>query len=201
MVDDVVPARGRATLDWMSPGPGTPSRMSLAEVGRTYRLCTPWGFLARSVRVPAGLRAFTRDEPLTALRLLLEDLDRPLSPEDVRGWLRLRGLIGEEEFAAWWVRVEAELSQHSRFEQDAEGRVRYRTEEDLEAALEGPVEAAARTFLAQSPAGRFRLFRRSSPAFLEAVLEAALRKRDIAAILLALRGQPAPPRRSGPRTR
>lgn len=199
VVDDVVPARKRATLDWLSPEGDAPSRLSLDQVGQTFRLCTPWGFLARSVRVPAGLRAFTRDEPLTALRLLLEDLGEPLGKEQVEEWLRARDLLDEDEFDAWWERAIAELPEHPRFELTEDGRARYRSEDDLEAVLSGPVDTAARTFLAQSPAGRFRMFRQGTPEFLEAVLDAAVRKRDIAAILLALRGRQGVPERHAER--
>ncbi len=204
MVDDVPPEGGRATLDWLEPNEEAPGRIKLRTVGAEYRLCTPWGFLARSVRVPAGLRAFTRDEPLTALRLLLEDLGRPLSADEVLGWLRQRDLLEDDAFDAWWSDVSTQLETHTRFERTDEGAVSYRTEAGLEEAVHGPLDKAARTFLAQSPAGRFRMFeealslredseqpdrRALGEAFVEAVLEAAIRKRDIAAILLALRGR------------
>jgi len=198
MVDGVDPDGGGASLDWIKPNPSTPTALRPDELSGPYRLCTPWGFLARSVRVPAGLRAFTREEPLTALRLLLEDLREPLEREQIRRWLLDRDLLEEREFPEWWDQVAAQLEAHDRFTRD-EGMVRYTPDENLEAIALGDLQGAARTFLAQSPAGRFRMFRVGSPPFLEAVLDAAVRKRDIAAILLALRGRTVVPERHAER--
>ena len=76
------------------------------SAAKSWRLCRPNGFFARSVRDPKRLRRLLHQDGRAALALLLEDLGEAQTPQDLGQWMKGRGLLDEAEFEHWWQRLD-----------------------------------------------------------------------------------------------
>ena len=172
-------------LEWEESGP-RPPRLALNDLDEAWSLCVPWGFLARSVRVPGSLRGLMKEAPAAALRLLVDDLGGEGSEEDLLGWIGKRGRLNEDEVQTWWRRCQtviADLPDIVRFE----GRVLVQAASRRAEAWDDGLEAGLSAFLDETPRGRMEILDAAPDSAVEPLLDAAIAARDPAAVLLVLR--------------
>lgn len=106
---------GGAALRWELQGANHPVHASPAALGSSYRRCDPRGIFAESVREPAAARMRVQIDPLTAIALLVWELDGPMRREDIRDWLAARRLFPAERFDVWWDALQPLLRDDARF--------------------------------------------------------------------------------------
>jgi protein phosphatase len=107
--------RTGVTLRWERQGSGHPIHVTHAALSTAYRRCQVDGLFARSVRDPDEVRALVETEPLTALAMLLHEVEGPLDRADVRDWLLARRLSSPSRFDAWWDALQPLFAQDERF--------------------------------------------------------------------------------------
>lgn len=103
------------TLRWQRQGPSHPLHVGHAALAAVYRRCQPDGLFARSVREPDLARAFVEAEPLTALAMLLAEVDGSLDAADVRDWFLALRLSSSGRFDAWWDALRPLIESDTRF--------------------------------------------------------------------------------------
>ena len=145
-VGDVLhhPAFGFATVEesdpsgvivrWQRQGPSHPLHVGHTGLATVYRRCLPDGLLARSVRDADAARAFLEAEPLSAVAMLLAELDGPLDGADLRDWLLALRLSSAARFDRWWDALRPLLEADARFTVNV-GRVALRDGLDRTALL------------------------------------------------------------------
>lgn len=183
VVDQIDEAGAGVSLAWPAGGPGRPGRVTAALLIDEYRLCTPGGFLARSVTATQGLSDLVELDAPAALRLLLEDVNGPLRVVDIQRWLYRLNLLTPEDFPGWWRAVQPAF--HA-------GDLQWDGEQASLRARPQPVsdQPTAREFLTGSPAARFGMLQAIPVSARPALLESALQSGDTDAVVLLLRGRP-----------
>ncbi len=103
------------TLRWQRQGPSHPLHVGYPALATVYRRCLPDGLFARSVRDADAARALLETEPLTAVAMLLAEVEGPLEAADVRDWLLALRLTSAGRFDAWWEALRPLLEADARF--------------------------------------------------------------------------------------
>lgn len=103
-----------AALRWQRQGPSHPVHVSFAGL-KKYRRCLPDGLLARSVRDLDAARTLVEQEPLSALALLIAEIEGPLEVADVRDWYLSMRLVSAARFELGWEALKPLLAADQRF--------------------------------------------------------------------------------------
>lgn len=173
----------------VAAGPGERATWDLTPEAQRdgWGWCVPGGLLWRRARDPDGLRPLAGKDPLQTLRLLLDDIDGPLTMDGARAALVGHQLVRRSRFSAWWTSALAQLAKAPDLAWDGQ----HLSRRGLDPSMPGDPE----TWLALRPSARFQVWLTASASAREALLDAAMDAGDPAGILLALRGHPSPPER------
>jgi len=185
VVDTAEPDR----LEAVMAGPGERATWDLTPESQRdgWSWCVPWGLLWRRARDADGLRPLAGDDPLETLRLLLGDLEGPLTMDGARAALVGHQLVRRSRFPAWWTSALAQVAKATDLAWDGQ----HLSLRALDPSMPGDPE----TWLALRPSARFRVWLTASADARGALLDAAVAQDDRAGILLALRGSEATPTR------
>ncbi len=143
-----------------------------------YRLCHAGGFLHRFALTPMRLRARLEENPLAVITLLVDDLDREVTPDELRGWMVDCDLLSERRYRSWWTRLLPSL----------EGSPLWDGEQLLPLPTAGTPEddALVAAFVLATPRARYELLRNCDAAARTRLLEGCLEHRCEGGLLALL---------------
>ena len=178
IVDQV--EKGSARLAWESNGARLPPLVSNDLLAKGYRRCVPGGFLYRSVIEKPSLRLLVGEQPVQALRLLLDDLGERQGRAEIRDWMTGRDIMSIAEFDRWWTSLE---------ESSDGGALKWSDDRRNVGLLDNEIPTDPEAFLGSSPRGRWRIADSADTEARIRLLHQALVARDSDAILLLMRVQ------------
>lgn len=185
VVEDVDEGAAGLTVSWEDPEADASPRVPAATLVEEFRLCSPGGFLARSITDPGRLSDLVTLEPARALGQLLEDFDEAMDVDAVRRWVVGRELLPESDFDAWWKEARRAIGGDTRFQWQGSRLSLQRP------TGESPSLPVA--FLAASARRRLEMLEAMSAAERNRAIEAAIEASDIDAVVVLLRGRTALP--------
>ena len=169
-----------ARLAWEEVGSRLPPMVSAELLAKGYRRCIPGGFLYRSVIEKESIRNLVENEPVDALRLLLDDLNAEQGRSDIRDWMTGRELMSSAHFDRWWESLEAAKDNPVLGWSEDNRRVTLTDTGDPE---------DPETFLASAPRARWAIAESADDGTRTRLLHQAITARDSVAILLLMRVQ------------
>jgi serine/threonine protein phosphatase PrpC len=178
VVDQV--EKGAAHLAWESNGARLPPLVSMDLLAKGYRRCVPGGFLYRSVIEKPSLRLLIDDQPVEALRLLLDDLGERQGRAEIRDWMTGRDIMSTAEFDRWWTSLE---------EAPDVGALQWSNDRRKVGLMDTEIPTDPEAFLGSPPRGRWRIAGSADTEARIRLLHQAIVARDSDAILLLMRVQ------------
>ncbi len=182
IVDQV--EQGSARLAWESNGARLPPLVSTDLLAKGYRRCIPGGFLYRSVIEKSSLRLLVDDQPVQALRLLLDDLGERQGRAEIRDWMTGRDIMSTAEFDRWWAELEGS---------EDIGTLQWSSDRRKVGLTNVEVPTDPEAFLGSPPRGRWQIAGAADTDARIRLLHQAIVARDTDAILLLMRVQKALP--------
>ena len=185
VVEDVDEGAAGLTVSWEDPDADASPRVPAVTLVEEFCLCSPGGFLSRSITDPGRLSDLVTLEPARALAQLLDDFDGPMDVDAVRRWIVGRELLPEADFDAWWKDAKRAVGGDPRFQWQG-GRLAM-----ARPTGESPSMPAA--FLAAGARRRMEMLDQMSSSERNKAVEGAIEAGDIDAVVVLLRGRAALP--------
>ncbi len=162
-----------------------PSLIDAATLVQGWKLGVPGGFFCRALLDTEGLRLLAQQHPIGLLRLILDELEQPVSLEELQAQVVGRRIVGRSPFPRWWEGVVQQLGRSDHLAWDGH-RLSWRADNP---SMPGDPEV----FLALAPGPRFRTWLSASHRARATLLDVAVEAGDLSAVHLLLRGRATVP--------